>query len=192
MSAAQSGPLDWVSQVLPEALRAAFEECSADREARVSLDKLQLPVGEHILREDVPSMVARAARREALTGPELAALLKCFLLDVSATMGWPEFQRSWEALRALASSGSSAPGAVGRGRGRAAAAAAVAVRQVAVPSCAPRTAQQEIGFWHGAAPSLPKQRCEEPGSTYRPLAGSDITRGGQGASAASYYGMYLS
>lgn len=56
----------------------------------------------------------------------------------------------------------------------------------------PRTAQQEVGFWHGAAPTLVKQRCLEPGSTYRPLTGSDITQGGQGASAASYYGMYLS
>lgn len=56
----------------------------------------------------------------------------------------------------------------------------------------PSTAQQEIGFWHGEAPAAPKQRSEEPGRAYRPLAGSDITRGGQRASAASYFGMYLS
>lgn len=99
---------------------------------------MQLPVGEHILREDVPSVVARAAGREAVAGPDLAAILKCFLLDVSATMSWPEFQRSWAALQALAGGRNATPGAAGRARGHAAAVAALSARQPAAPTSAVR------------------------------------------------------
>lgn len=72
--------------------------------------------------------------------PELAAILKCFLLDVCATMSWPEFQRSWASLQALASGSGGAPTAASQGRARAAAAAAPpavptsAVRAL-LPSC---------------------------------------------------------
>lgn len=44
MLAAQHSPafLDWTAEVIPAALRAAFVECSAEPEARYSLDKLQV------------------------------------------------------------------------------------------------------------------------------------------------------
>lgn len=83
-------------------------------------------------------MVARAAGLEALTGPELAALLRCFLLDVSATIDWPEFQRNWAALQALARGSDGLPQMAVRGGRRMAAAAALPARQTAMSTAAVR------------------------------------------------------
>lgn len=63
---------------------------------------MQLPVGQHILREDIAEAVCRAAGRD-LTGVELAAVIKCFLLDISGTIAWPEFEKSWRNLQQLCS-----------------------------------------------------------------------------------------
>lgn len=192
MSTAQ--PLTGFAAVDAPALLHAFRECS--EEARGDLSQLQLPIGEHILREDISEVLSRALGRQ-LSGGELSALLKCFLLDVSATIGWPEFERSWAALQALVSGAGSAQaargGALAAGGQRARAAAAVAAsRQHAITASEPRTAQAEIGWQHAAAPVVSRERCEAPGSRYVPLRGSDVTKGGQGSSAATYFGMYLS
>lgn len=107
---------------------------------------LQLAVGEYLLREDVPEVLQRALGRQ-LSGKETAALLKCFLLDIGATMSWAEFERSWGALQALTCRTGAAAGALGstrlRGRPATVAAVASAARQKAVVSAEVR---QRMGW----------------------------------------------
>lgn len=56
----------------------------------------------------------------------------------------------------------------------------------------PSTSQAEIGWQHAAAPLPSRQPCDQPASRYVPLRGTDVTRGGEGRSAASFFGMHLS
>ena len=96
-------------------------------------------MGQHILREDIAAVMRRAAGRK-LSGGDLAALARCFALDASATISWPEFERSWRALQHLgARSSAAAAGASSRARtkhpGATAAAAPLLGSQVSPEGC---------------------------------------------------------
>lgn len=170
---------------------------------------LQEAAEKRILREDIPAVLASAAGRQP-TGRDLAAVLRCFVLDVSAAISWSEFERSWRLLQR----GGSVQAATGRAGTRgfmgrranmvasegSAALATKASHSTCSCEAEPfvagtaeasdthalqlQTTQQEIGWHHTAAPMHPPA-C-------RSTRGTDVTRGGQGSSLKTYFGMHLS
>lgn len=55
----------------------------------------------------------------------------------------------------------------------------------------PATEGQAVGWHHAQAPLQARERREDAAARYMPLRGTDVTRGGEGRSPASYYGIYL-
>ncbi|KAI3431363.1 hypothetical protein D9Q98_004420 [Chlorella vulgaris] len=178
----------WAS--IPHAVvHQAFQQASQG--AREALASISLPVGQHILREDVPAVLHQAAGRDPCKD-DIAALLRCFVLDSCATCSWPEFERSWQALQQLGTAQASGTSPSQSASTRRASAAVGPRAQTQAPVASqPATTQQEVGWHHAAAPVERRQRSEEPATRYLPLRGSDVTRGNEGRSPATYFGMYL-
>lgn len=119
---------------------------------------LQLPVGQHILREDVPAVLHQAAGRD-LSKDDIAALLRCFVLDSCATCSWPEFERSWQALQQLgtAQASGTSPSQSASTRRASAAVGPRAQTQAPVASQvwpASQTHNAESGCLHACFPTL--------------------------------------
>ena len=106
-----------------------------------SCPTLQLEVGLHVLREDVPEVLGRAAGRE-LEAAEMAALVKTFVLDTSAAISWREFERSWAALQALLTTPAVPARAAARGKHAVLAAATAAAAHQAARSIEVRGASK--------------------------------------------------
>lgn len=104
-------------------------------------------MGDHCLREDVAEVLARATGR-ALSAADSAALLRCFLLDASGTIGWPEFEQCWRALQQLGISGNTGGGSAAAARLRKRAGVGAAPQQRPQQQ---RVATSQVGLEEGEA-----------------------------------------
>jgi hypothetical protein len=173
----------------PVAARAAFEALSA--EGAAAAPELRLERGAQILREDALVVLERALGRP-LALEELVAAESTFALDAGAVLGRAEFEAALGAAgAALARGGAAAPAPASpatRSLARLLAMRRRGLAPAAPPAgAAPRTSAAEVGWRAAAAP---------PGSMTAlgrraPLRGTDVTRGGEGHSLASYFGPEL-
>lgn len=101
----------------------------------LTLCLMQLAPGEHMLREDVPEVLRRAAGLPgALSGADISCILATFRLDASGTISEAEFMSSWRALQQLGSADPAASASPGRRRGVAGRAVGAAPRQAPLTS----------------------------------------------------------
>lgn len=174
------------------AAAAAFAQFSS--EAAREAPELRIKPPHHIFREDIVKCLEKAAGR-SLDQSELALVVGCFALDVSALISWQEFESAllkMEERWKTQGVGPKRPFTNSRARLLAARKKGLLIPGGHGASSAnaglPTTSSQEIGWGHAAAAAAGMHDLKE---RHAPLKGSDVTAGGEGTSLSSYYGPAL-
>lgn len=188
-------------------LRSYFQQAS-DRESDVlSL----LHSSDSILRRDLPSIFQVALQRP-LEVMEIVAIQKCFNLDTQAVMTWAEFSSSLSLLTELLTNPSAAAPKLFKSSSNASYFATSSIRKSSMKghkfmnnsiqkqqqtAVFPQTTNQEIGWCIASSFSSNNNgtttsrgnRSER--KKHFPIKESDITKGGEGRSLATFYGPFL-